>query len=175
MTAPSANHSPAASRSPAASHSPAPPASGPAAGTGNGFLSFVVRDQLFGLPLSVVQDVLNERPVTPIPQAPPAVAGILNLRGHIVTAIAVRQRLRLEPPAAGAPSMGIVVGYEGELFSLIVDAVGDVVWVGDDQYEDNPANLDGLWREFSAGVYRVDQRLMVLLHLPTLLRIDDRP
>ena len=143
-----------------------------AAGGKREFLTFTVDEQIFGLPLSSVSDVLDARPLTPVPLAPPEVAGSLNLRGRIITAIDVRRRLGLQAMVPGAQHMSIVTENDGELFNLFVDAVGEVIALGDDQYEDNPVTLSAAWRRFSAGIYRLKEGLMVELNVEPLLDID---
>lgn len=133
------------------------------------FLTFTVGRQLFGLPLTGVSDVLDARPLTPVPLAPPEVAGSLNLRGRIITAIDVRRRLGLPAAPPDAEHMSIVTDSDGELFNLIVDSVGEVLAVGDEQYEDNPVTLEPAWRRFSAGIYRLNEGLMVVLNVEPLL------
>lgn len=135
------------------------------------FLTFTVEKQIFGLPLAGVSDVLDARPLTPVPLAPPEVAGSLNLRGRIITAIDVRRRLGLPAMTPGGEHMSIVTESDGELLNLIVDAVGEVIAVGEDQYEDNPVTLDATWRRFSAGIYRLNEGLMVVLNVEPLLDI----
>ena len=139
------------------------------------FLTFTVGTQIFGLPLAGVSDVLDARPLTPVPLAPPEVAGSLNLRGRIITAIDVRRRLGLPAMTPGAGHMSIVTESDGELFNLIVDAVGEVIAVSDDQYEDNPVTLDAAWRRLSAGIYRLDEGLMVVLNVEPLLDFFAEP
>lgn len=150
------------------SGSPARPGPG-AGGMLRKFLTFTIDRQIFGLPLKVVDDVLDERPLTPVPLAPPEVAGSLNLRGRIITAIDLRCRLGMPPMVPGKRHMSIVTEHDGELFNLIVDAVGEVIAVADDRFEDNPVTLDGRWRAFSAGIYRLDGNLMVVLKVEPLL------
>lgn len=135
------------------------------------FLTFTVGRQIFGLPLSSVSDVLDARPLTPVPLAPPEVAGSLNLRGRIITAIDIRRRLGLPGRATDGEHMSIVTESDGELFNLIVDGVGEVIAVGDHQYEVNPATLDAEWRRYSAGIYRLENGLMVVLDVEPLLDI----
>src|SRR3546814_17937554 len=84
-----------------------------------------IADQLFGIPVLQVQDVLGQQRITRIPLAPPEIAGPLNLRGRIVTAIDVRLRLGLGPRERSDKDMSIVVDYRGELYSLMVDQVGE--------------------------------------------------
>ena len=74
-----------------------------------------------------VRDVLGEQTITRIPLAPPEIAGSLNLRGRIVTAIDLRRRLRLPPPPPGAARMSVVAEQGGELYALLVDQVAEVM------------------------------------------------
>jgi len=134
------------------------------------FVTMFIEGQMFGIPVLVVQDVLGPQKITRIPLAPPEVAGSLNLRGRIVTAIDVRMRLQLPQcsPDAGA-GMSVVVDLKGELYSLKVDQVGEVLSLPAAKFERNPPTLDPLWREFSTGIYRLDEKLLVVLDVPRLL------
>lgn len=136
------------------------------------FMSFLVEGQLFGLPLLSVQDVIRPQQVTKVPLAPSEVAGSLNLRGRVVTVVDVRTRLGLAPRDEGKSRMNVVVEQDGELYSLIVDNVGEVLDLSKDVYESNPGTLDTRWREFANGVYRLDGQLMVLLDQDSLLDIQ---
>jgi purine-binding chemotaxis protein CheW len=145
------------------------PATAGAAAGASDFVTMTVADQLFGIPVLAVQDVLGPQRITRIPLSPREVAGALNLRGRIVTAIDVRSRLSLPPRAADNPGMSVVVDHKGELYSLIVDAVGEVMSLPNDSYERNPATLDPRWREVSGGIYRLRGKLLVVLEVPRLL------
>lgn len=134
------------------------------------FLTIVIAGQRFGIPILQVQDVLGEQTVTKIPLAPPEVAGSLNLRGRIVTAIDMRCRLGIEPCSKTASStMGVVVEHENELYSLIIDEVGDVLRLRNESFKSTPSTLDSLWREISSGVYRLDDELLVILDVPNFV------
>jgi purine-binding chemotaxis protein CheW len=135
------------------------------------FVTMTVAGQLFGIPVLTVQDVLGEQRITCVPLALPEVAGTLNLRGRIVTAIDMRRRLRLPPREQGAPAMNVVVDRGGELYSLIVDSVGEVLSLPAEQFERNPSTLEATWREVSVGVYRLENGLMVVLDVNRLLDI----
>ena len=124
-------------------------------------VSITVANQLFGIPVLQVQDVLAQQRITRIPLAPPEVAGSLNLRGRIVTAIDLRKRLRLPPLGDGQSGMSVVVDYGGELYSIMVDSVGEVLSLSAEQAERNPATLDPVWREVSEGIYRLDKTLLI--------------
>jgi purine-binding chemotaxis protein CheW len=135
------------------------------------FVSMTVAGQLFGIPVLTVQDVLGEQRITRVPLALPEVAGTLNLRGRIVTAIDMRRRMGLAPREAGQNGMNVVVDRGGELYSLIVDSVGEVLSLPADLYERNPSTLEAAWREVSVGVYRLQNELMVVLDVARLLDI----
>jgi len=138
-------------------------------GTKHEFVTATIGDQRCGIAVLQVQDVLAPQRITPIPLAPPEVAGSLNLRGRIVTAIDLRIRMGLPRREEGAHTMSIVVEHKNELYSLIVDDVGEVMKVSEKAFERNPATLDPLWRTYSAGVYRLEEGLLVALDVETLL------
>jgi purine-binding chemotaxis protein CheW len=142
-----------------------------ASGESQDFVTMTIADQLFGIPVLTVQDVLGSQRITRIPLAPPEVAGALNLRGRIVTAMDVRRRLDLPSREAGKSGMSVVVDHNGELYSLIVDSVGEVLSLPNEAFERNPATLDPKWREVSAGIYRLDGKLLVVLEVSRLLDI----
>jgi len=135
------------------------------------YVTMTVADQLFGIPVLTVQDVLGPQRITRIPLSPPEIAGALNLRGRIVTAIDVRRRLALPARNADTSSMSVVVDHKGELYSLIVDAVGEVMSLPVESYERNPATLDPRWREVSGGIYRLKGKLLVVLEVARLLEM----
>ncbi len=138
------------------------------------FVSVTIADQVFGIPVLQVQDVLGAQRITRIPLAPAEVAGSLNLRGRIVTAIDIRIRLRLPPRAEGKLAMSVVVDHGGELYSLLVDSVGEVLSLSAGAAERNPATLDPIWREVSAGIYRLDGTLLVVLDVAKVLDFSAR-
>ena len=135
------------------------------------FLTLTVADQLCGVPVLAVRDVLGAQAITRIPLAPPEVAGSLNLRGRIVTALDLRRRLGLPERPPGQAGMSVVVERDTELYSLLVDQVGDVVSLPHAERAPNPPTLDPLWREVSAGVHRLGERLVILLDVERVLAI----
>ncbi len=133
------------------------------------FVTFTIAGQLFGIPVLQIQDVLSSYQITPIPLAPPEITGSLNLRGRVVTAIDVRLRLGLSARPKDAESMSIVAENEGELYSLMVDSVGEVLALSQSAYERNLPTLDPEFRAFSDGIYRLDKKLLVVLDVNRLL------
>ena len=145
---------------------------GPVPSAEDGFLTMVLAGQLCGVPVLSVRDVLANQKIARIPLAPPEVAGNLNLRGRIVTAIDLRRLLRLPPRGRGTPQMSIVTEQGSELYALQVDAVREVVSLKRSDMEPNPPTLPALWAEHSQGIYRVDKQLLVVLNVAKLLAFD---
>jgi purine-binding chemotaxis protein CheW len=127
------------------------------------FSTFVVADLLFGVDVLHVQEVLRYQPMTAVPQAPSVIEGLINLRGQIVTAIDMRRRLRLPPRTEDKPPMNIVVRTSDGAVSLMVDEIGDVLQLDQSAYERPPENLDGVARELIRGVYKLKDRLLLVL------------
>ena len=143
----------------------------PPDGGAHDFVTFQVAGQLFGVPVLRVQDILVPDRIAPVPLALPEIRGSINLRGRIVTVIDVRTRLGL--PRGETAGMGVTVESGQELYTLLVDQVGDVIRLSSDRYEANPSTLDPLWRDVAGGTYRLDDRLMVVLEIDRAL--DIRP
>lgn len=133
-------------------------------------LTVYIADQIFGIPILQVQDVLGTQNMTRIPLTSLDIAGALNLRGRIVTAIRVRVPLGLPPAEAGASSVSVVVEFEEELYSLMFDRVGEVMNLPVADYESNPSTLDPKFRDVADGIYRLSNQLLVVLDVPKLLR-----
>jgi len=138
-------------------------------GSSKEFLTIIVGAQMFGIPVLQVQDVLGEKETTRIPLAPPEIAGAMNLRGRIVTAIDLRYKLSMPEKPEGSSSMYIVVEYQNELYSFIVDKVGDVLSLPDSKFEKTLSTIDMSWKDVTAGIYRLDGGLLVILDVASIL------
>lgn len=137
------------------------------------YVTFRVTEQWLGIPVDLVQEVLMAQRIARVPLAPEAVAGFLNLRGQIVTALDLRTVLGLPPRAPDAAVMNVVVRQDGELFAFMVDDVGDVVSVEDERLDATPPTLDPRWRRACHGIVRRDTDLLLILDVPAFLRLDD--
>jgi purine-binding chemotaxis protein CheW len=133
------------------------------------YVTIYICDQLFGLPISRVHDVFVPESMTRVPLSRPEVAGVLNLRGRIVTAIDMRRRLGLKPLADVENLMAIGIEFKEESYGLIIDSVGEVLDLSESSKEAVPSNLDPRWAEIAAGVHRLDNNLMVILDVDRVL------
>ncbi|MBL4692778.1 MAG: chemotaxis protein CheW [Magnetovibrio sp.] len=143
------------------------------------FVTFMVGNQLFGISILLVQDILHLEKIAPIPLAPPEIKGSVNIRGRIVTVVSVRICLGLteqEEKVEGdrGSNMGVTIEQNGNLYTLLVDSIGDVVSPSPNSYESNPGTLDPVWRQFANGVYRLEGRLMVALDVDRVLAIKPK-
>jgi purine-binding chemotaxis protein CheW len=131
------------------------------------YVTFTLGENLYGIGVGQVQEVLPFRPTAGVPLAPAEVAGLVNLRGQVVLALDLRTRLGLPPRASGEPMM-VVVKLGQEPVSLLVDEIGDVAEVDDDQFEAPPQTLSAELREVIRGAYKLDGRLLLALDVETV-------
>ena len=133
------------------------------------YVTVIIADQLFGLPIARVHDVFMPESMTPVPLARTEIAGLLNLRGRIVTAIDMRRMLDLPEREEGSTRMAVGIDYKGESYGLIIDRVGEVLNLPNAEREPNPVNLAPRWAAVSAGVHRLEGTLMVILDVDSVL------
>ncbi|WP_166820382.1 chemotaxis protein CheW [Thalassoroseus pseudoceratinae] len=133
------------------------------------YVTFRVADDLYGVPVTVVQEVLNPQRIAKTPKAPPDIAGLLNLRGQIVTAVDLRTYFDLAPLEGDKEPMNVVVRYRDEWFSLLVDEVGEVVDVGKTRMDPVPHSLAASRRGVLRGVLRLEDALLVVLDISCIL------
>lgn len=124
--------------------------------------TFFIGNQVFGVPVAQVQEVIRSQPVTPVPLASEVVEGMINLRGQIVIAIELRRRLGLSRRTSG-DSMNVIVRTATDAVSLLVDKIGDVVEVDATSFEPPPPTASPETRQVILGVYKLEGRLLHLL------------
>jgi purine-binding chemotaxis protein CheW len=135
------------------------------------YVTAMIGGQLFGLPIVRVQDVFIPERLTRVPLAPPEIAGVLNLRGRIVTLIDLRRRFGLGQRDDGEAVMAIGVESRAESYGLLIDSVGEVLKLDDAAREPNPINLDQRLARVSAGIYRLDGQLLIVVDVDRVLDI----
>lgn len=132
------------------------------------FVTVTLSGQSFGIPISAVYDILDDHRMTPVALASADIAGVMNIRGRIVTAIDARRRLGGEP-AADKRKMNVVVHHKGEPYALVVDEVGEVRQVEESAFESNPPNIDPRFAQVCKGVYRLKDGLMAIIDVDRLI------
>jgi purine-binding chemotaxis protein CheW len=125
--------------------------------------SFQLAGMTFGIAALDVQEIMRAQPITRVPLSDPATAGLMNLRGQIVTAIDLRARLQLPPRADDERCINVVIRSTEGVFSLLVDSIGDVVVLDRDALELMPENVPPHFRDLMAGAYKLPDRLLFVL------------
>ncbi len=138
----------------------------------NQFCTFTLDHLFFGIEVQKVQEVLRYQDLTRVPLAHPAVSGLINLRGQIVTAIDLRQRLGLKVRPADQLPMNVVIRVEEGAVSFLVDEIGDVVEVEESAYESSPETIDEKMRQLIRGVYKLKDRLLLVLDSERAVQLE---
>jgi purine-binding chemotaxis protein CheW len=125
--------------------------------------TFLVNGYLFGVEVATVQEVIRYQPMTRVPLAPPALSGLINLRGQVIAAVDLRRRLGFPDRTAGELPMDVIVRTQDGMVSLLVDRIGDVVEVSEEAFEEPPDTLVGIARELIRGAYKLDDALLLWL------------
>jgi purine-binding chemotaxis protein CheW len=135
--------------------------------------TFHVGKYLFGVDVSLVQEVVRLQQMTPVPLATSEIAGLINLRGEVLTAIDLRARLGL--PASERSSdrepVNVVVRVDDEPVSLLVDEIGGVFEVSQVPFEQTPSTVDERVRDLLLGAYTLPDRLLLALNARRVLDV----
>jgi purine-binding chemotaxis protein CheW len=137
--------------------------------------TFHVGKYLFGVDVSLVQEVVRLQQMTPVPLASAEIAGLINLRGEVLTAIDLRARLGLPPRTADVPDgsepVNVVVRVDDEPVSLLVDEIGGVLEVSQVPFEQTPSTVDERVRDLLLGAYTLPDRLLLALNARRVLDV----
>ncbi len=134
--------------------------------------TFYVGDALCGMDILKVQEINKLMEMTKVPQVPDYVTGILNLRGQIVTIVDLGKKLGLGATDLDNDLRNIIVNAPGEHIGLLVLKISDVVMANPDRIESAPANMSGIQGNFFTGVYKTEDKLIGILNVDEVLKID---
>jgi purine-binding chemotaxis protein CheW len=139
------------------------------------FCTFFLKDCLFGLPVQRVQEVIRYQEMTWVPLVPPVIRGLINLRGQIVMAVDLRRRFGMEDRPASQLPMNVVVRTGDGAVSFLVDEIGDVLEANIELFERPPETLRGEARELVEKVYKLPDRLMMILDTERAVAGTEQP
>ena len=131
-------------------------------------LTVFLGEQTFGIPILEIEDVLTPLQLTKVPLANDYIAGVSNLRGRIVTAISLRRRVQQEDNALET-RMNVVVERGGELYSILVDRVGDVLTLQKSSIDNPPSTLNPVLNEVTDSVHQLDNSIMLILDVDKVI------
>lgn len=136
------------------------------------WLAFSLGEEEYALDIKFIREIIKPREITDIPRVPGFLLGIISLRGNIIPVFDLKNRLRLGVSEI-LPSSRIVVCQHGERFAgLLVDCISHVASLQEQQIEPPPSVLSGIDRELVEGIGRQSGRMMILLHLRSVLDVD---
>lgn len=136
------------------------------------YCTFYLGSDFFGVDVQRVQEVLRQQQQTRVPLAPKMIRGLINLRGQIVTALDLRCLLGLEEAETASRSINVVVRTEDGPVSLLVDEIGDVLEVAEQDFELPPDTVKGVARELIIGTYKLSGRLLMILDTDKTVNVE---
>ncbi len=137
---------------------------------GQQYVTIRLGGQLFGLQIDRVQDVFMPENFTFVPLTNQKIAGVLNLRGKILTAIDLSKVFdvsAVNETNSQRPAVSVIHGTESYVF--LTDIIGEVVTLNEELLEPNPVNLNSDWAKASIGTYRLENELLVILDIDVLI------
>jgi purine-binding chemotaxis protein CheW len=137
--------------------------------------TFHVGAYLFGVEVALVQEIVRMQTITPVPLSESEIAGLINLRGEVLTAVDVRSRLGLPLATSERPQINVVVRVDDEPVSLLVDEIGGVIEVSTVTFEATPSTVDPVVRPLILGAYTLPDQLLLLLDARKLLALSESP
>ncbi len=135
------------------------------------YSTFYVADRLYGIDVTMVQEITKKMTITKVPLAPPFVYGLINLRGQIATAVGLRELFILAKDENVQDQMNVVCKDEGMLLSLVIDRIGDVIEVEDKDFEPTPDTINNSVGRFMSGVYKIPGQLLSIIDVKKIIEI----
>ncbi len=140
---------------------------------------FELANEHYGVDIAAVESIIKMQPITAVPQAPPFVEGITNLRGSVLPVMDLRKRFALGIGGSNAEIAHdekriVVVSMDGMKIGMIVDAVSEVLRVQDEAIEPPPPMVTTINSAFITGIAKVGERLIILLDLAKVLTLSEK-
>lgn len=145
----------------------------------NQYLTFIMNGEEYGVDILCVQEIRGWEDSTPLPNSPPQIKGVINLRGTIVPIVDLRQCFGLQAIEYTAVTVVIVLKVESEdadrVMGIVVDAVSDVYSVSENDMRPAPDLGGKLESQFIKGLVTVNESMVILLEIANLLSLDELP
>ena len=136
------------------------------------YCTFHLGDDFFGIEVARVQEILRYQEMTEVPLSAPVIRGLINLRGQIMTAVDLRERIGLAPREGDKRPINVVIRRKDGGVSLLVDSIGDVISPAEDLAEAPPENVNPRVRNLLKGVYKLEGRLLQILDPDKLMEFE---
>lgn len=136
-------------------------------------VGFNVGREFFGVNIGAVKEIIRVPDITPVPDTPEFVEGVINLRGRIVPVIDMRRRVGLPSAERKRGNRILVLELAGKMVGLIVDSASDIIKIQEEAIEPPPDIVSSIGAEYVTGVGKLEDRLIVLLDLTRLLSAEE--
>ncbi|MBF0492234.1 MAG: purine-binding chemotaxis protein CheW [Deltaproteobacteria bacterium] len=136
------------------------------------FCTFYLDKHYFGVEASKVQEIIRYQVMSRVPLANGVVQGLINIRGQIVTALDLAKRLGLESKKKEKKAMNVVIKTDEGAVSLMVDEIGDVIEMEEENFENCPETLYGPIRELIVGTYKLKEKLLLVLDTNKVVQVE---
>lgn len=137
------------------------------------YLEFSLGDECYAIPLLKVREVIAVPNTTPIPHSPPYFMGIMNLRGQVISILDIRKKLGIKPNEESSETAVIIVDLDPIFLGIVVDSVNKVLAISEHDVGDRPS-LEGKNTDYITGVYRVEDKLTILMDIGKALDVKDK-
>ena len=134
-------------------------------------LTVMAGAETFGLPITQVQTIFNVGAITPVPLGPPSILGLVNLRGSIIPALSLRERLQIEGEIVQVGALAVALELDAEAFALLVDDVGEVMTLSADQALPMPPHVSDARAALTRAVFRLPDRVLPVLDVSALVAL----
>lgn len=137
-------------------------------------VSFRVDDREFAVDISRIIEIIYYKPATPLPESPEFVEGVVDLRGTVIPVLDLKKRLRLPAKNTGRPNHILIVRFKNKMIGIVVDEVKQVVQIDEGQIQSSQDFIERTSSKYIQGVCKLNDRLVFLLSLETLLTEDEQ-
>lgn len=136
-------------------------------------VTFKLAAEEYGVDITKVQEIILLGDITRVPEVPEFIEGVINLRGNVIPIVDLRKRFRLKQIDRNEETRIIVVNVKSKVIGIVVDAVNEVLRIGQSEIEPPPATISGVGKEYLKGLVKLDKRLLILLDIESILTLED--
>jgi purine-binding chemotaxis protein CheW len=136
-------------------------------------VTFGIGEEEFGIDILKVQEIIRTMAITKVPNSPPYVEGVINLRGKVIPVIDLRSRFNLDYRPHDSRTRIVVIELHGMIIGFVVDEVSEVLRIQSNTVEPPPPVVSGIESEYVKGVGKLGDRLLILLDLEKLIPVEE--
>lgn len=136
-------------------------------------VTFKLAAEEYGVDITKVQEIILLGDITRVPEVPEFIEGVINLRGNVIPIVDLRKRFRLKQVDRNEETRIIVVNVNSKVIGIVVDAVNEVLRIGQSEIEPPPSTISGVGKEYLKGLVKLEKRLLILLDIESILTLEE--